>query len=106
MQALTRTRLKWEARSREQGGRVDRLDPWCTRPIWSPGRRSAQRPATGSWSQCRRGRSMTRPSKAWWREVTEQGLHAEKDGQDPGGEDGFRGWVIINEITDGNWASA
>ena len=24
----------------------------------------------------------------------------------PGGEDGFRVWFIINEITDGNWASA
>jgi phenylpyruvate tautomerase PptA (4-oxalocrotonate tautomerase family) len=39
-------------------------------------------------------------------EVTEQVLRAEKDGQDPAPEDSVRVWVIVNEITDGNWGGA
>ncbi|QKV90574.1 hypothetical protein HUT19_01320 [Streptomyces sp. NA02950] len=39
-------------------------------------------------------------------EVTEQVLRAEKKGEDPAPEDASRVWVIINEITDGNWGGA
>jgi phenylpyruvate tautomerase PptA (4-oxalocrotonate tautomerase family) len=39
-------------------------------------------------------------------EVTEQVLRAEKNGQDPAPEDSSRVWVIVNEITDGNWGGA
>ena len=38
-------------------------------------------------------------------EVTEQVLRAEKNGQDPAPEDSSRVWVIVNEITDGNWGA-
>ncbi|MFI0405682.1 4-oxalocrotonate tautomerase family protein [Actinomadura sp. 3N508] len=39
-------------------------------------------------------------------EVTDQVLRAEKNGLDPSPQDGFRVWVIVNEITDGNWGGA
>lgn len=39
-------------------------------------------------------------------EVTEQVLRAEKNGEDPAPEDAFRVWVIVDEITDGNWGGA
>ncbi|MBT2226639.1 hypothetical protein [Nonomuraea sp. NEAU-A123] len=39
-------------------------------------------------------------------EVTEQVLRAELNGRDPAPEDGFRVWVIINEIIDGNWGGS
>jgi phenylpyruvate tautomerase PptA (4-oxalocrotonate tautomerase family) len=37
-------------------------------------------------------------------EITEHVLRAETDGE-PQPEDGTRVWVIVNEITDGSWAS-
>jgi len=39
-------------------------------------------------------------------EVTEHVLRAENDSQEPAPEDAARVWVIINEITDGNWGGA
>jgi phenylpyruvate tautomerase PptA (4-oxalocrotonate tautomerase family) len=39
-------------------------------------------------------------------EVTDQVLRAEKKGQDPAPADRSRVWVIVNEITDGNWGGA
>lgn len=39
-------------------------------------------------------------------EVTEQVLRAETGGQEPAPEDSSRVWVIVNEITDGNWGGA
>jgi phenylpyruvate tautomerase PptA (4-oxalocrotonate tautomerase family) len=39
-------------------------------------------------------------------EVTEQVLRAESPDEKPAPEDSTRVWVIINEITDGNWGGA
>jgi phenylpyruvate tautomerase PptA (4-oxalocrotonate tautomerase family) len=38
--------------------------------------------------------------------VTEQVLQAEKNGHGTSPDDGFRVWVIVNEIPDGTWGSA
>jgi phenylpyruvate tautomerase PptA (4-oxalocrotonate tautomerase family) len=39
-------------------------------------------------------------------ELTEQVLRAELNGRQPAPEDSGRVWVIVNEITDGNWGGA
>jgi phenylpyruvate tautomerase PptA (4-oxalocrotonate tautomerase family) len=39
-------------------------------------------------------------------EVTEQVVRAENGGKNPKPEDTLRVWVIVNEITDGNWGGA
>jgi phenylpyruvate tautomerase PptA (4-oxalocrotonate tautomerase family) len=39
-------------------------------------------------------------------EVTEQVIRAENPDREPAPQDTFRVWVLINEITDGNWGGA
>jgi phenylpyruvate tautomerase PptA (4-oxalocrotonate tautomerase family) len=107
MQTLTRTLLKWEGA--KPGNKAAESIAWTfvhEADLVTVAGRPAQRPRYRVVVAVPQGSLDDEAKQGVVAEVTEQVLHAEKDGQDPGGEDGFRVWVIINEITDGNWASA
>lgn len=107
METLTRTLLKWEGA--EPGNEAAESIAWTflhepdlVTVAGRPARRPRYRVVVGVPQA-----TLDDDAKAGLvAEVTEQVLRAERDGRDPAPEDGFRVWVIVNEIPDGNWGGA
>lgn len=107
METLTRTLLKWEGA--EPGNEAAESIAWTfvheptlVTAAGRPPRRPRYRVVVGV-PQATLDNDTKEGLVA---EVTEQVLRAEKNGQEPTPEDASRVWVIINEITDGNWGGA
>jgi phenylpyruvate tautomerase PptA (4-oxalocrotonate tautomerase family) len=107
MTTLTRTLLKWEGA--EPGNKAAESIAWTF--LHEPTRITVagevpQRPRYRVVVGIPQG-SVDDDTKAGFvAEVTEQVLRAEANGEEPDLEDSWRVWVIVNEITDGNWGSA
>jgi phenylpyruvate tautomerase PptA (4-oxalocrotonate tautomerase family) len=104
METLTRTLLKWEGaqpgnKAAESIAWTFVHEPTLVTAAGHPARRPRYRVVLGVPQA-----TLDNDAKEGLvGEVTEQVLRAEKDGRDPAPEDASRVWVIINEITDGNW---
>ncbi|WP_329084293.1 MULTISPECIES: tautomerase family protein [unclassified Streptosporangium] len=107
METLTRTLLKWEGA--EPGNKAAESIAWtflhepslvtvAGRPVRQPHYRVVLGVPQATLDDDAKAGLVA--------EVTERILRAEKNGRDPAPEDGFRVWVIVNEITDGNWGGA
>ncbi|MGN9846426.1 tautomerase family protein [Nonomuraea sp. H19] len=107
METLTRTLLKWEGA--EPGNKAAESIAWTflhEPALVTVAGRPPQRPRYRVVIGVPQATLDDDAKAGLVAEVTAQVLRAEKHGQDPSPEDGFRVWVIINEIADGNWGGA
>ncbi|MBC6461990.1 tautomerase family protein [Actinomadura sp. HBU206391] len=104
METLTRTLLKWEGA--KPGNKAAESIAWTflhESALVTVAGRPTQQPRYRVVVGVPQGTLDGDAKAGLVAEVTEQILRAEMNGQAPAPEDSFRVWVIINEITDGNW---
>ncbi|GAA2077246.1 hypothetical protein [Actinomadura alba] len=104
MEALTRTLLKWEGA--KPGNKAAESIAWTflhESALVTVAGRPTQQPRYRVVVGVPQGTLDSDAKAGLVAEVTERILRAEMNGRPPTPEDGFRVWVIINEITDGNW---
>ncbi|TMQ91412.1 hypothetical protein ETD83_31045 [Actinomadura soli] len=107
MQTLTRTLLKWEGA--KPGNKAAESIAWTflhEPALVTVAGRPAQQPHYRVVVGVPQATLDDDAKEGLVAEVTDQVLRAEQNGLDPAPEDGFRVWVIVDEITDGNWGGA
>ncbi|MFI0409114.1 4-oxalocrotonate tautomerase family protein [Actinomadura sp. 3N508] len=107
MQTLTRTLLKWEGA--KPGNKAAESIAWTflhEPALVTVAGRPAQQPRYRVVVGVPQATLDDDAKAGLVAEVTDQVLRAEQNGLDPAPEDGFRVWVIVDEITDGNWSGA
>jgi phenylpyruvate tautomerase PptA (4-oxalocrotonate tautomerase family) len=107
METLTRTLLKWEGA--EPGNTAAESIAWTflhEPALVTVAGRPAQQPRYRVVVGVPEGTLDDDAKAGLIAEVTEDVLRVESNGQDPVPQDRFRVWVIVNEITDGNWGGA
>jgi phenylpyruvate tautomerase PptA (4-oxalocrotonate tautomerase family) len=104
MESLTKTLLKWEgAKPDNQAAQSIAWTFLHEAELVTVGGRTAEKPRYRVFAGVPQGSIGDEEKQGLVAEVTEQVLRAESPGKEPAPEDATRVWVIVNEITDGNW---
>jgi phenylpyruvate tautomerase PptA (4-oxalocrotonate tautomerase family) len=104
MERLTKTLLKWEG-AKPDNDAVQSI-AWTflhEAELVTVGGRSAEKPRYRVFAGVPQGSIGDEEKQGLVAEVTNEVLRAESPDEEPAPEDAARVWVIVNEITDGNW---
>jgi phenylpyruvate tautomerase PptA (4-oxalocrotonate tautomerase family) len=104
MDKLTKTLLKWEGA--KPGNEAVQSIAWTflhEAALVTVGGQPAEKPRYRVFAGVPQGSIGDEEKQGLVAEVTEEVLRAESPDREPTPEDATRVWVIVNEITDGNW---
>jgi phenylpyruvate tautomerase PptA (4-oxalocrotonate tautomerase family) len=104
MERLTKTLLKWEGAKPDN--RAAQSIAWTflhEAELVTVGGRPAEKPRYRVVAGVPQGSIGDEEKQGLVAEVTEHILRADNPDREPAPEDATRVWVIVNEITDGNW---